>query len=160
IGDREKVGEDRDQVEEKNDEQAGDGELVPSKPPPRQLQLACLRQPFVGREDDRTHARPCRRMRGSIHISSRSETSVPITVNTPSSSTIEPARNLSCATSACSSSGPTVGSPSTSDTTMLPETRYGNRYALELANGLRAARTGYFSTTRDSGRPFARAVTT
>jgi len=52
---------------------------------------------------------------------------VPITVITPSSSTMVPARNMSCATSACTSSGPTVGSPSTIEMMMLPETRYGNR---------------------------------
>ena len=52
---------------------------------------------------------------------------VPITVSTPSSSTMVPARNMSCAISACSSSGPTVGRLSTSETMMLPETTYGSR---------------------------------
>ena len=51
-----------------------------------------------------------------------SEISVPITVITPSRSTIVPARNMSCAMSAFSRSGPTVGKPSTSDTMMLPDT--------------------------------------
>ena len=54
-----------------------------------------------------------------------SEISVPITVITPSRSTIVPARNMSWAMSALSRSGPTVGNPSTSDTMMLPETMYG-----------------------------------
>ena len=36
-----------------------------------------------------------------------------------------PARNRSAAISALSSSGPTVGRPSTSETMMLPETMYG-----------------------------------
>jgi hypothetical protein len=40
---------------------------------------------------------------------------VPITVITPSSSTIVPARNMSCAISAFSRSGPTVGRLRTSD---------------------------------------------
>jgi hypothetical protein len=51
-----------------------------------------------------------------------SETSVPITVITPSSSTIVPARNMSWEMSALSSSGPTVGRLRTSETMMLPDT--------------------------------------
>ena len=47
---------------------------------------------------------------------------VPMTVMTPSSRTIVPARNMSWAISAFSSSGPTVGRLSTSETMMLPET--------------------------------------
>ena len=37
-----------------------------------------------------------------------------------------PARNMSWEMSALSSSGPTVGSPRTSETMMLPETMYGS----------------------------------
>ncbi len=48
---------------------------------------------------------------------------VPITVMMPSSRMIVPARNMSCAISAFSSSGPTVGRLSTSEMMMLPETR-------------------------------------
>ena len=47
---------------------------------------------------------------------------VPITVSTPSISMMVPARYMSCATSALSSSGPTVGRLSTSETMMLPDT--------------------------------------
>src|SRR6266508_4893653 len=65
------------------------------------------------------------RMRGSIHTRRMSEISVPITVITPSRSTIVPARNMSCAMSDFSRRGPTVGNPSTMDTMMLPDTMYG-----------------------------------
>ena len=47
---------------------------------------------------------------------------VPMTVITPSSRTMVPARNMSWAISALSSSGPTVGRLSTSETMMLPDT--------------------------------------
>src|SRR6478752_7100369 len=119
---RKEIGEHRAEIEQRHNDEADHGQPVPPEPPPRQLQLSLLRQPVVS-EANRGHARPCRRMRGSIHIKSRSDISVPITVSTPSSSTIVPARNMSCATSACSNSGPTVGRPSTRETTMLPETR-------------------------------------
>src|SRR5712692_5522675 len=72
------------------------------------------------------HRRLWARIRGSIHIKSRSEMNVPITVRTPSNSTMAPARNKSAATSDLSKSGPTVGRPSTSETMMLPETMYGS----------------------------------
>ena len=52
---------------------------------------------------------------------------VPITVRMPSSSTMEPARNMSFATSAFTSSGPTVGRPSTMEMITLLETRAGKR---------------------------------
>ena len=43
----------------------------------------------------------------------------------PSSNTIAPARNMSWAIKDRSSSGPTVGKPSTSEMMMLPETTKG-----------------------------------
>ena len=48
--------------------------------------------------------------------------SVPMTVMTPSSRMMVPARNMSWAISALSSNGPTVGRLNTSDTMMLPDT--------------------------------------
>ena len=45
-------------------------------------------------------------MRGSTHISTRSEMRVPMTVSTPSSSTMVPARNMSCEISERTRSGP------------------------------------------------------
>jgi hypothetical protein len=44
----------------------------------------------------------------------------------PISSTIVPARNMSCAISAFRYSGPTVGRLITSDTMIEPETTYGS----------------------------------
>jgi subtilisin family serine protease len=72
------------------------------------------------------HQESSRRMRGSTHTRRMSEISVPITVMTPSRSTMVPARNMSCEMRARSKSGPTVGSPRTSDTMMLPDTMYGS----------------------------------
>src|SRR5437667_393201 len=69
---------------------------------------------------------PSRRMRGSSHMSSRSESSVPITVSTPSIRMIVPARNMSRAIKALNNSGPTVGRLKTIDTITLPETMYGS----------------------------------
>ena len=57
----------------------------------------------------------------------RSEMKVPITVSIPSRRTIVPARNMSCAISERRSSGPTVGSESTRETTIEPETTKGRR---------------------------------
>ena len=73
-------------------------------------------------EDEGGHQVSSRRMRGSTQTSRMSEISVPITVITPSRSTIVPARNMSCAMSALSRRGPTVGRPRTRDTMMLPDT--------------------------------------
>ena len=71
-----------------------------------------------------------------------------------------PARNMSCAISACSSSGPTVGRLSTSETMMLP----GDEYGKQIADGAdeRVERDAHrvLQMTRRSGRPLARAVTT
>src|SRR5882724_9383451 len=114
VGDREEIGKDSAQIKQRHNDEADDSKLVPPEAPPRQLQLGRLRQPIVASEGHRRHARPCKRMRGSIHISNKSDIRVPITVSTPSSNTMVPARNMSCATKACSSNGPTVGSPSTS----------------------------------------------
>ena len=66
-------------------------------------------------------------MRGSIHISSRSDSSVPITVSTPSSRMMVEPSSMSCEISECSSSGPTVGRLSTTEMMMLPDTVYGSR---------------------------------
>ena len=52
---------------------------------------------------------------------------VPITVSTPSSRMMVPARNMSCEISERSSSGPTVGRLSTIEMMTLPETRNGSR---------------------------------
>src|SRR5262249_3573635 len=119
-----------------------EGDLVLAEAPPHQL-------PLRGHEDARLgdgarvahgrgvggladHVRRRRhhvfssRVRGSIHTRGMSGMSVPITVMTPRSSTIVRARNMSCAMRALSSSGPTVGSPRTSETMMLPDTMYGS----------------------------------
>ena len=52
---------------------------------------------------------------------------VPITVSTPSSRMMVEASSMSCETSERSSSGPTVGRLSTTETMMLPETTKGSR---------------------------------
>src|SRR4029453_4690722 len=126
-------------VEPQDDDRARHRNLVLSEPPPHELPLRGDEDPLVlggdrgraildgrprrlQRDVGAGHQVSSRRMRGSIHTRRMSEASVPITVMTPSSSTMVPARNMSCAMSALSSSGPTVGSPSTSDTMMLPET--------------------------------------
>src|SRR5207237_5618397 len=120
-------------------ERAHDRDLVLAEAPPHELPLRRDEDPLLvrggddaglahrsgGRIDDearRRHHVSSRRMRGSTHTSRMSEISVPITVITPSSNTIVPARNMSCAMSALRRSGPTVGKPSTSDTMMLPDT--------------------------------------
>ena len=92
------------------------GELVLPEAPPGELELGRDRDLLLGGRDRRRRgcrglddrAHPCSpaRMRGSIHISTRSERKVPITVSTPSSSTIAPARNMSWATSERSSKRP------------------------------------------------------
>src|SRR5262245_11067961 len=116
----EKIGAQHRQIEPAYDGGAGHGHPVLAESPPHEL-------PLRGDEDallvgDGRHHVSSRRMRGSIQTSRMSEIKVPITVITPSSSTIVPARNMSWAISALSRSGPTVGRPRTSDTMMLPDT--------------------------------------
>src|SRR5262245_55326301 len=137
VGVGKKIGEDRDQIEQDDDQQAHHRELVLPEPPPCQLQLrgdgdaifrvgslatAAPKQSPPSPTGPR-HASTWWRMRGSIHIRIRSDMKVPTTVSTPSSSTIVPARYMSWAINARSSTGPTVGRLSTSETIMLPETR-------------------------------------
>ena len=55
-----------------------------------------------------------------------SEIKVPITVINPISNIIPPAKNISCATKALTSIGPTVGKDSTTPTMILPEIKYGS----------------------------------
>ncbi len=47
IDDREEVGEHRDEIEQRHDDEADDGEPVPPEAPPGQLQLGRLRQPVI-----------------------------------------------------------------------------------------------------------------
>src|SRR5262245_58603664 len=120
----EEIGAQDRQAEPGDDGGAAHGPPVLAESPPHEL-------PLRGNEDallvgHRRHHVSSRRMRGSIQTSRMSEIKVPITVITPSSSTIVPARNISCAISALSRSGPTVGRPRTSDTMMLPDTMYGS----------------------------------
>ena len=55
---------------------------------------------------------------------------------------MKPARKTSSVMIASSSSGPSVGRLSTTDTMMLPLTRDGSRYPTVLISGLIATRTG------------------
>src|ERR1700730_133110 len=177
IGVGEEVRDQYHHVEPDDDQRAQHGHAVLPESPPGELPLRGHEDALVARGRHRPglregsggwierdvrsgHQLSSRRMRGSIHTRTMSETSVPMTVITPSMSTIVPARNMSCEMSALSRSGPTVGSPSTSDTMMLPETMYGSVYPIVLANGLRATRTGYFTMTLPSVKPLERAVTT
>src|SRR5262249_22335917 len=143
VGVGEEVGAEHGRVEAQDDGGAGHRDFVLAEAPPHQLPLrgdedalllrggggAALldgRARRLQRDVGASHHVSSRRMRGSIQTRRMSETSVPITVITPSSRTIVPARNMSWAISALSRSGPTVGRPSTSDTMMLPETMYGS----------------------------------
>src|SRR5437867_5437839 len=146
------VGEDRKQIKRGQDKGPPHRELMLAKAPPHELPLrgdgnslfrevtrfmlrSGFRRGFHPQRNSRRidtgtflrctvfrhHCRP-RRILGSIHIRSRSEMNVPMTVSTPRSRTMVPARNMSCAISAFRSRGPTVGRLKTSDTMMLPET--------------------------------------
>ena len=62
--------------------------------------------------------------------------------------------------SARTSIGPVVGSESTTETMAAPETTCGSRFPMSAMNGLSDIRSGYFTSSRNGGSPFARAVTT
>src|SRR6202795_3605374 len=124
----EKVGEQRNQIERNQDDGPAHRELVLPEAPPNELPLRRDGDPVFGdvsryqwRSELRHHSFP-NRILGSTHIRRRSEMNVPITVITPSSRMMVPARNISWAISAFSSNGPTVGRLNTSDTMMLPDT--------------------------------------
>src|SRR5262249_60153657 len=110
-----------------DDQCAGHSHLVLAEAPPDQRPLRGGEDALAveGRGGDGHHV-SSRRMRGSIQTRRMSDSSVPMTVITPSSSTMVPARNMSCAMSALSSSGPTVGRPSTSETVMEPAAMTGS----------------------------------
>ena len=61
---------------------------------------------------------------------------------------------------ALNNSGPTVGSPSTSEVMVSPETITGSSQPTVLIIGFTATRTGYLNSTLLSATPLARAVTT
>src|SRR5262249_32686438 len=143
IGIGEEVSNQHDQVEADDDDPTGNRHAMLLEAPPHQLPLrrhedalflpARRRNGHVDgharRVEDEIgpgHQESSSRMRGSTHTSRMSEISVPITVMTPSRSTMVPAKNMSCGMSDFRRSGPTVGSPSTSDTMMLPDTMYGS----------------------------------
>src|SRR5512143_3409546 len=109
------VGEDRNDVERDQDDRPAHRKLVLAEAPPHELPL---------RGDGDALRRYClpRRILGSTHMRRRSEMKVPMTVMTPSSRTMVPARNMSWAIKAFRSRGPTVGRLRTSETMMLPET--------------------------------------
>jgi hypothetical protein len=71
-----------------------------------------------------------------------------------------PARYMSWLMRAWSSSGPAVGSDMTTATMAAPETRFGRSQAIVEMKGLIARRQGYFTSSRNSERPLARAVVT
>src|SRR5438874_5790096 len=123
IGVGEEVGAEDDAVEAEDDDAAGHGQAVLAEAPPHELPLRGDEDALLlHRQDEGGHQVSSSRMRGSIQTSTMSEMSVPITVITPSRSTMVPARNISCAMRAFSSSGPTVGKPRTRETMMLPDT--------------------------------------
>src|SRR5450631_4802819 len=124
----EKVGEQRNHIKRNQDDGPAHGELVLPEAPPDELPLRGDGDPVFGdvpryqwRREFRHHSLP-NRILGSTHMSSRSEMNVPMTVMTPSSRMMVPARNISWAINALSSNGPTVGRLNTSDTMMLPDT--------------------------------------
>src|SRR2546426_17391 len=131
VGIGEEVRAQDDQIEAPDDDAAHHGHAVFLEPPPHETPPRGHEDALVLRGGDgarpyrnlgRGHQVSSMRMRGSTHTRRMSEISVPITVITPSRSTIVPARNMSCAMRALSRSGPTVGNPRTSDTMMLPDT--------------------------------------
>src|SRR4029078_8516134 len=118
----EKIGKQRNQVKRNQNDSPADGELVPSEAPPNELPLRGDGDPVFGdhsrhrcRNSELRHHSLPKRILGSTHMSSRSEMSVPMTLITPSSRMMVPARNISWAINALSSSGPTVGRLNTSD---------------------------------------------
>src|SRR5215475_3530634 len=141
VGIGEEVRKKDDQVEADHHHSADHGHAMLAEAPPHELPLRghvdslLLRgggdRPRHGRaggiecEAGIGHQVSSMRMRGSISTRRMSEASVPITVMTPSMSTMVPARNMSWAMRAFRRSGPTVGSPRTRDTMMLPDTMYG-----------------------------------
>src|SRR6516162_8606497 len=135
VGIRQKIRAEHHQIEPGDDNAAGHRQAVLPEAPPHELPLRGDEDALLvrgGRARQRSgigcdgHHVSSSLMRGSIQTSRMSEIRVPITVITPRSSTMVPARNMSCEMSALSSSGPTVGGPSTSETMMLPETMYGS----------------------------------
>ena len=64
-------------------------------------------------------------MRGSIHISNRSEINVPTTVRSPSRRMMVDASSMSCDSRDRSSSGPTVGRLSTTEMITDPDQKIG-----------------------------------
>src|SRR5258708_21130598 len=145
-GVREKAGQHDGSVKQQDDRAGNDRQAMLAETPPHELPLGGDRNALLGCFADEQpasrardvdgcldreigcpegHRRLCARSRRSIPITSRSEMNVPITVRTPSNRTMAPARSRSAAISDLSSSGPTVGRPSTSETMMLPETMYG-----------------------------------
>src|ERR1700733_601699 len=118
-------------VEYQDDDAADHGQLVLSEAPPDELALRGDRDAGFRFGDQRwrgcversgTHRNCPARMRGSIHISSRSDSRVPMTVRKPSSRMIVEPSSMSCEISECSSNGPTVGRLRTTDMMMLPDT--------------------------------------
>ena len=99
-------------------------------------------------------------MRGSNQISSKSEISVPTTVNRLNIITILPAKYISWFINALNSSGPVVGIPNTTEVITEPETICGRTQPMLLTTGLSATRTGYLRSNLTFGTPLARAVTT
>src|SRR5437879_9831152 len=67
---------------------------------------------------------------------------------------------MSCCTRARSRSGPMLGRFITVATIRLPENSWGRYQPIVLTRGLMATRTGYFTISRHSESPLARAVTT
>ena len=104
VGVGEEVRADHDQVEGGDDERARHRHLVLAEAPPHELPLRGDEDALLRRRAGLTrgsargieghvglgHHASSRRMRGSIHTSRMSEISVPITVMTPSSSTMVP----------------------------------------------------------------------
>src|SRR5437870_5684476 len=128
VGVGEKIGPQRRQVESDDDDAAGHRQFMFAKAPPHQLPLRSHKNALIGwrytrcrrsfgdrhgveRQARLSHQLSSSRMRGSIHTRMMSEINVPTTVMTPSIKTIVPARNISWAMRALSSSGPTVGRP-------------------------------------------------
>ena len=106
VGVGKEFGKHDDGVEQENQDATGDREAMSPKAAPGESPLARRREALCSRRRGavcsdgfaRAHRDPPSRMRGSITISSRSDSNVPTTVRMPSISTIVPARNRSCAT--------------------------------------------------------------
>src|SRR3979411_2076263 len=94
----EKVGEQRNPIKRNQDDGPAHGELVLPEAPPNELPLRGDGDPVFGdvsryqwRSEFRHHSLP-NRILGSTHIRRRSEMNVPMTVMTPSSRMMVPAR--------------------------------------------------------------------